>query len=104
MRVWSTLGFVFVGTYPRDYGARTIVNFEERRFVPEIGMDAYGYIDYERDLPRREQELYGLWPEKGTDQRTEGATGELARASQANGMSKAGETIGMTNRAIRRES
>ena len=88
MRVWSTLRPIFIGTYPKEYGVREIVNFGGRKMVPEIGRLAYGYIDYEQDLPRKEQEHYDLWPEVREDPKLEAAAKALARALEKSDMSR----------------
>ena len=67
MRVWSTLRPISIGTYPKEYGVINIVNFDQRQMVPEINHMAFGYIDYEQDLPENEQRHYDLWPEVKTD-------------------------------------
>ena len=62
MRVWSLLRPISMGTYPKEYGVREIVNFHCKQFVPEINRQAFGYIDYEQDLPKEVQEHYDLMP------------------------------------------
>lgn len=46
------------GTIPR--GMVKIVDFGERRMVPEIRREAWGYVDYERKLSEREMYEYEL--------------------------------------------
>lgn len=62
MRVWSLLRPISIGTYPKEYGVKDIVNFHHKEFVPEINRQAFGYIDYEQDLPKEVQEHYDLMP------------------------------------------
>lgn len=88
MRVWSTLRPISIGTYPKEYGVIGIVNFGGREMVPEIGRLAFGYIDYEQDLPKGEQSHYDLWPERKTDPKLESAAKALARALQKGDMGR----------------
>lgn len=88
MRVWSTLRPISIGTYPKEYGVREIVNFGWRKMVPEIGRPAFGYIDYERDLPKEEQEHYDLWPEVTVDPMLEKVAKLFAKALQKGDMSR----------------
>ena len=88
MRVWSTLRPISIGTYPKEYGVIEIVNFDHRRMVPEINRQAFGYIDYERDLPKEVQSHYDLWPEVTVDPRLEPVAKLFARALQEGDMSR----------------
>ena len=91
MRVWSTHRPISIGTYPKRYGAVNIVNFDHRVEVPEIGGRlAYGYIDFERDLPEEEQRHYDLIPAvRPKDPRFDGAVRAIARALGAGDEEKA---------------
>lgn len=93
MRVWSTQRPVSIGTYPREYGVIRIVNFDQRTMVPEIGRLAFGYIDYEQDVPPQVQRHYDLWAEKREDPRLEGAARALARALKVGDMERAYRVI-----------
>lgn len=89
MRVWSTHRPVSIGTYPREYGVKKIVNFNGRMMVPEINAYAWGYIDYEQDLPKEEQDHYDLRPEiKPTDPRLESAAKALVKAIEKGNMGR----------------
>lgn len=79
-RYWSTHRPVSIGTYPREYGVIEIVNFHGRKHVDEINALAFGYIDYERELPKEEQDHYDLRPEIIVDERLEAAAKAFARA------------------------
>lgn len=89
MRVWSTHRPISIGTYPREYGVIEIVNFSERRMVPEIHGYAWGYIDYETDLPKDEQDHYDLRPaSERLDPMLESAAKAMARALKMSDMSR----------------
>lgn len=81
-RYWSTHRPISIGCYPKGYEVINIVNFDRRTEVPEIGNRlAFGYIDFERDLPAEEQRHYDLMPAaKPKDPRLDGAARTLARA------------------------
>lgn len=93
MRVWSTLRPISIGTYPREYGVKEIVNFHQRRMVPEINAYAWGYIDYEQDLPREEQEHYDLWPEVTVDQKLDKVARLFAKALQKGDMGRVAKIL-----------
>ena len=48
------------GTYPRSKAARQIVNYDKREFIPSIGREAWGYIDYGCELDDWDVEDYAL--------------------------------------------
>ena len=50
MRYYSTQRPFGPGTYPRQDGAETIVNFDGPTFCEEIGREAWGYIEYARPI------------------------------------------------------
>lgn len=86
MRVWSTLRPISIGTYPREYGVVNICNYDKREWVPEIHNYAWGYIDYEQDLPKREQDHYDLRPERHANEKLEKAARAMARALEKGDM------------------
>ena len=88
MRVWSTHRPISIGTYPREYGVTNIVNFDGREWVEEIRNYAWGYIDYERDLPKEEQDHYDLRPERKENPRLEQAARAMARALKKSDMTR----------------
>lgn len=88
MRVWSTHRPIGIGTYPKEYGVIDMLNFDCRKWVPEIHNYAWGYIDYERDLPKSEQDHYDLRPERRENPRLEQAAKALARALDKGDMSR----------------
>jgi hypothetical protein len=88
MRVWSTHRPVSIGTYPREYGVKEIHNFNRREWVEEIHNYAFGYIDYEQDLPKEEQEHFDLRPAKVVNKELEQAARAMAQALLKSDMSK----------------
>jgi len=88
MRVWSTHRPVSIGTYPREYGVIAIHNFDRREWVEEIHNYAWGYIDFEQDLPKPEQDHYDLRPERHANKELEQAARAMARALQKSDMSR----------------
>lgn len=61
MRAYSTQRPVDIGTYPKDrFKVKEIVNFDDRKFCPEISRKAWGYIEYEGYLPRKSLDDYEL--------------------------------------------
>lgn len=88
MRVWSTHRPVSIGTYPREYGVKDVHNFNRREWVPEIGNYAWGYIDYEKDIPKEEQDHYDLRPEIKVNPKLEQAAKAMAQALLKSDMSK----------------
>ena len=60
-RYYSIMRPVSIGTYPRN-GAEEIVNFDNRTFCPEINREAWGYIEYSRELSEEEAADYELIP------------------------------------------
>lgn len=88
MRVWSTHRPVSIGTYPKKYGVIEIHNFDCRKWVPEIHNYAFGYIDFEHDLPRSEQDHYDLRPERKENPKLEQAAKALARALEKSDMGR----------------
>ena len=46
------------GTIPR--GCIDIMDFGKKKFVPEIGREAWGYVEYERELTEQEINDYEL--------------------------------------------
>lgn len=60
-RYYSIMRPVSIGTYPRN-GVEEIVNFDYRQFCPEINREAWGYIEYSRELSEKEAADYELIP------------------------------------------
>lgn len=88
MRVWSTHRPISLGTYPKEYGVKGIHNFDSREWVEEIRNYAWGYIDFEQDLPKDEQDHYDLRPERNENPKLEQAARAMARALQKSDMSR----------------
>lgn len=61
-RYYSTNRPVSIGTYPRPAGNEVleILNFEQRRSVPEIGRQAWGWVEYASPLSASDAENYEL--------------------------------------------
>ncbi|MCR4955152.1 MAG: hypothetical protein K6A30_00515 [Lachnospiraceae bacterium] len=62
MRIYSIKRPINTGTYPRSnrYQVLEIRNFEKKDYVPEIDSEAWGYIDYESDVPENILKNYEL--------------------------------------------
>lgn len=86
MRVWSTHRPINIGTYPKEYGVIEIHNFNRREWVEDIHNYAWGYIDFEQDLPKSEQDHYDLRPERHANKNLEQAARAMARALQKGDM------------------
>lgn len=56
---FSTMRPVSIGTYPKK-GMVRFENFEKRTYVPDIEREAWGYLEYDRELTREEMENYDL--------------------------------------------
>ena len=61
MRYYSTQRPVSPGSYPTG-GVISIVNFDTKRYVSEIGGNAWGYIEYGIELPVEDANTYELVP------------------------------------------
>lgn len=48
-----------IGTWPAQYGGFP-VNFDTYRFVEEIGRHAFGYVDFQEDVPKEMLEKFDL--------------------------------------------
>lgn len=59
-RYYSTQRPVMPGGFPKRQEVENIVNFDSRKFVPEIGRRAWGYIDYRMPLTKEEADSYEL--------------------------------------------
>lgn len=62
MRYYSLERPLTIGTHPKAENT-TIVNFDNKTFCPEIGREAFGYIDYPNTVLSEEDERnYSLVP------------------------------------------
>jgi len=61
MKYYSRMRPVAPGSYPRE-GVTNIHNFDYREFVEEINSEAWGYIEYDRELTEKEIADYELTP------------------------------------------
>lgn len=59
MRYYSTQRPVMPGGYPKK-GNEEIHNFDTRTFCEEIGREAWGYIEYQEPLSKKETDAYEL--------------------------------------------
>lgn len=61
VRYYSILRPVGIGTFPKyPYKVLEIVNFDYRKYVPEIGREAWGYIVYESEIAETDARSYDL--------------------------------------------
>lgn len=72
MRYYSTQRPLGPGTFPRQDGTESVVNFDGPTYCEEIGREAWGYIEYQRGLEPNECSRYELTPglvtkEQGTN-------------------------------------
>ena len=56
---YSTLRPVSIGTYPKE-GMVSFHNFDKRTYCPDIEWEAWGYLEYDRELTKKEMESYDL--------------------------------------------
>lgn len=59
-RYYSILRPVAPGTFPKKALVTDIVNFDNRKFCPEINREAWGYIEYESPLSKEDMNDYDL--------------------------------------------
>ena len=66
MRYYSTQRPIGPGTFPRPAGTTKIRihNFDTRTYCPEIGRQAWGWIDYPEQLSEKDARDYELISEK----------------------------------------
>ena len=66
-KYWSTQRPVAPGTFPKPNGNKVtfIHNFNKRRFWGPIEREAWGWIEYEKELTEKEWKDYELIPEPG---------------------------------------
>lgn len=68
-RYYSIMRPIGIGTYPTGARVANIVNFHERKYVPEIGREAWGYIEFSHTLSKQNQISYELLPGGGMSER-----------------------------------
>lgn len=56
-KYFSVLRPVSIGTFPKK-GFVDFVNYDNRRYVPEIDHNAWGYLLYDRELSEEEMHDY----------------------------------------------
>lgn len=69
MRYYSTQRPVMPGSFPVA-GARKIHihNYDRRTYIPEIGREAWGYIEYDPPITEKEARAYELTPASAGDE------------------------------------
>lgn len=60
-RYYSTQRPLTPGSCQRA-GVQEVVNYDEKKFCEEIGMDAWGFVEYTRELTKQEADDYELTP------------------------------------------
>jgi hypothetical protein len=62
VKYYSVLRPVGIGTFPKyaDNKVIEIVNFDYRKYVPEIEREAWGYIVYESEMSDKDALSYDL--------------------------------------------
>lgn len=60
-RYYSTQRPLTPGSCPRA-GVQEVVNYDEKKFCEEVGMDAWGFVEYTRELTKQEADDYELTP------------------------------------------
>lgn len=60
-RYYSTQRPLTPGSCPRA-GVQEVVNYDEKKFCEEIDMDAWGFVEYTRELTKQEADDYELTP------------------------------------------
>lgn len=68
-RYYSIMRPIGVGTFPPGAHVTNIVNFHQRMYVPEIGREAWGYIEFSHTLSKENQINYELLPGGGMSER-----------------------------------
>jgi hypothetical protein len=68
-RYYSIMRPIGIGTFPPGAHVTNIVNFHERKYVPEIGREAWGYIEFSHTLSKKYQIAYELLPGGGMSER-----------------------------------
>lgn len=59
-RYYSPMRPVIPGGFPKSRKVERIKNFDEKRFVEEIGREAWGFIEYAEPLTEQEAAAYEL--------------------------------------------
>lgn len=60
-KYFTILRPVSIGTFPKE-GFVDFVNYDNRRYVPEIDHNAWGYLLYDRELSEKEIYSYDFIP------------------------------------------
>lgn len=57
MKYYSTQRPLMPGCCPRA-GVQEVVNFDDKKFCEEIGCEAWGFVEYNRELTQNEVDDY----------------------------------------------
>ena len=60
VRYYSTQRPVGIGTFPKSQTVARIENFDRRTYCPEIGREAWGFIEYAEPITEKEADSYEL--------------------------------------------
>lgn len=90
-RYYSTQRPVAPGTFPKE-GVQEIQNYDSRTYVEEIGREAWGHIDYSRELSEKEAADYELVKAQTVEDKINALFEELVPAS-GKAESVAGEIV-----------
>lgn len=60
MRFYSTQRPVMPGGFPKSAEVEKIENFDTKAFCEEIGREAWGFIEYQEPLTKKEADAYEL--------------------------------------------
>lgn len=61
MRYYSTLRPIDLGTVPKNF--TSYKNFDTRKYVDSIGHEAWGWVEYDKELTKDEMDAYELMKE-----------------------------------------
>ena len=60
MKYYSIYRPVMPGTFPKTQMVNEIHNFDYRQYCPEIGREAWGWIEYESEISEKDATNYEL--------------------------------------------
>ena len=87
-KYYSTQRPIAPGTFPRQTGKEIVTNFDDKRFVDEIGKEAWGFVEYEEPLTQSQVSDYELIPSPDAPC-TESSTAKKTLYFEGAGFSKA---------------
>lgn len=62
MRYYSTSRPIYLGTVPKNF--TSYENFDTRKYVDSIGREAWGWVEYDKELTKEDMETYELVKEE----------------------------------------